>query len=329
MVRAPRLPERARPVVDVGAAMAAAAQAHRVTGLAAEIAFFALLSLFPTLVALAAALGSLEVLVGRDVAAEAETAVLDFLRRVLTDEADEVVDAARELFGGGHAGVLTMGAAGAVWAASRGFAAVIDALGVVYELEERRSWLRRRAIALVLVLGSVVTGAVLLAAVVLGPLLGRGQDVADAIGVGATFAAFWDWGRWPVMAAVMVAWAATVFHVAPDHRTPWRWDLPGAALAAALWVVASAGLRLYLALAGGANQVLGALGGTLVVVLWLYVLGLALLLGAELNAELAARARATGVTGRRPAPAAGVPASEDEDRAGRQPDPVDRPPGGR
>ncbi|HEX6425647.1 MAG TPA: YihY/virulence factor BrkB family protein [Acidimicrobiales bacterium] len=262
----------------------------RVSGLAAEVAFFALLSLFPTLLAVTAALGSIEAVAGRDVAARAEAEVIDFLRRVLTDEAADTVDAVEGLFRDSNPGIVTIGVVSALWAASRGFAAVVNALDVVYDLDDRRSYLVRRAVGLGLAVGTIAVTAVMLAMLVVGPLLGTGREIADDLGLGGAFATLWNWFRWPVAVSVMVAWAATVFHVGPNHRTPWRWDLPGAVLTAVAWALLSIGLRVYLSVAVGTDQVLGLLGGTLIVMLWFYLLAAGLLLGGELNAVLVARA---------------------------------------
>lgn len=270
----------------------------RVTGVAAEVAFFGVLSLFPTLLAMAAALGSLEAIVGDDLAERAQDAVIDALEQFLTQDAATTIGAVRELFAEGSPGALTTGVVLALWAASRGFAAVIKGLDVVYDLEERRGYLRTRATALGLALATVVVLAALLAMVIVGPLLGTGQAVADWVGAGGLFALLWDWARWPVIVVVLVAWAATVFHLAPNHHTPWRRDVPGAVVTTLLWALLSLGFRAYLALAPEANQVLGALGGALIVLLWLYLLALGLLVGGEVNAILYARhvRRGTGAT---------------------------------
>jgi membrane protein len=268
----------------------------RVSGLAAEIAFFGILSLFPVLLAVAAALGSLEAIAGSDVAERAQEVVVGFLRDTLTDDAAGTVDAVEDIFAGSSPGVLTVGVAVAVWSASRGFTALIRALDVVYDLDESRGYFAMRALALVLAVGSVVVAALMLAMLVLGPLLGTGADVADEVGLGGLFATWWDWARWPTAAIVLVAWSATVFHVAPNHHTPWRWDLPGALLSAVAWALSSLGLRAYLSFAAGGNDVFGVFGGALIVLLWLYLLGLGLLLGGELNAVLAQRHGATSTT---------------------------------
>lgn len=258
----------------------------RVPGVAAEVAFFGLLGLFPALLAIAAALGSLDGLIGQDLADQARDAVVDGLERFLTDEAGSTIAAVEELFADASPGVLTTGALVTLWAASRGFTAVVNGLDVVYDLEERRSFVRRRFVAVGLALGTVVVMAALVAMVIVGPLLGSGQELADRVGAGGLFATAWDWARWPAMLAALVAWTATIFHLAPNHRSPWRADLPGAVVTTALWLALSLGLRAYLSLAPGANQVLGTLGGALIVMLWLYLLAIGLLVGGEVNAIL-------------------------------------------
>lgn len=261
----------------------------RVGGVAAEIAFFGVLSLFPALLAMAAALGALDAIASHDVAARAEAEVVDFLRGVLTDDASGTVEAVERLFSDTSPGVATIGTAAAAWAASRGFVAVIKGLDLAYDIDERRSYVRLRVLALALALGTVATVTLMLGMLVVGPLLGTGHDVADLVGLGGAFATFWDVARWPAALAVVVAWSATVFHVGPNHQTPWRWDLPGAALTTVAWIALSLAFRLYLSTASGANQVLGTLGGALIVLLWLYLLAVGLLVGGELNGVLAQR----------------------------------------
>jgi membrane protein len=263
-------------------------QRDRITGLAAEVAFFAVLSLFPGLLALTAGLGSLEAVFGADAAQETERVVLDGLRSYLGEGSGPVreVDA---LFARPRPGLLTVGLVLALIGLSRGFDAVIKALDVAYGIEEGRPWYRRRLLALGMSLGTLVAAVVLLATLVLGPLLGGGQQVADVVGLGEAFATGWDLLRWPTALVVLMGWATVIYHLAPNHRTPWRWDLPGAVLAGGLWVLTSTGFQLYLRLAGDGNQVFGALGGALTLLFWLYLLSIGLLLGGELNSVLAGR----------------------------------------
>lgn len=266
-------------------------RADRVTGLAAEVAFFAMLAIFPALLATAAVLGSLDSVAGRELAAQAENAILAALDRIFTNEAQGVLDTVRGMFGEDRTGILTLGALGALFAAARGFVGVVRALDVAYDLPERRSWFQLLPTAVVLALGSVAVAAVMLAMLVLGPVLGGGREVAGAIGLGDAFAIFWDFLRAPVAFVALVLWAATVYHRGPDHDTAWRRQLPGALLAATSWLVVSLGFRLYLRVAAQGNQVFGVLGGAMTLLVWLYLLGIGLLLGGELNAILAARRR--------------------------------------
>lgn len=255
----------------------------RVPDLAAEVAFFAILSLFPAFLALASILGILGSIVGDSVATDVENTVLDFLGRILTDDASGTVEAVRSLFDQSSPGLLTFSLLAAIWTLSRGFASLVRALDVAYDLDEHRSWLRIRGTALTLSVGSIVAGAVMLAMLIVGPLFGSGSDIADEIGLGDAFVTFWDVVRLPLAVVVLMLWSATIFHIAPDHHTPWKWDVPGAVVTTALWLAFSFGLRLYLDLTGSGNQIVSVVGGILTVLLWFWLLSLAVLIGGEVN----------------------------------------------
>src|SRR5919106_2705267 len=119
----------------------------RITGLAAEVAFFGVLSIFPGLLIIATALGSLSRIAGSDVASGAERALVDFLNRILTDDAAGTINATRQLFSEQRGGLLTISIIVALLSASRGFAAVIRALDLAYEVSEERPWLVTRLLA--------------------------------------------------------------------------------------------------------------------------------------------------------------------------------------
>ena len=279
----PRLLPRA---TGLARRVAAACHEDRVDGLAAEFAFFGVLSTFPGLLVVAALLGSLERLVGHDLASRSEALVLRGMDQVLTSSAAGLRDAVRELFARPSRGIAVLATATALVGLSRAWAVVIRALDLAYQVEERRTWLRQRLLGLVLALSSVLLAVLGLGMIVVDPLLGAGAELAKRLGLGGLFAVAWNWLRWPLAFATLVAWAATVYHVAPGRRLRWRDALPGAAAAAVLWLVASGGFSLYLRVAAGANRVLGTLGGGLIGVLWLYLLALILLVGGELNGVL-------------------------------------------
>jgi membrane protein len=258
----------------------------RVNGLAAEVAFFAVLSAFPAMLVLVDALGSLEAFTGAEFAGNVQETILNFLREILTERGNATITAVENLFARDAGGVATFATVIALVSLSRAFAAVIRALDLAYDVEERRSWIRLRLIALGTAIVTVLLSAVMLAAFVVGPLLGSGERLADRIGLGGAVGYTWIWLRWPVSFALLVSWATTLYNLVPDRRGAWKKDLPGGVLASVGWLVASLGLSAYLRVAGSSNLIFGVLGGGLILLVWLYLLALALLLGAELNGVL-------------------------------------------
>ena len=266
----------------------------RVGGLAAEIAFFGLLGLFPAVIVFAAALGSLDVVIGADAAADTEAWLLD--RVVETFGRDNTLRATVEdLFDRSNAGLITAGVVITVYASSRGFTAVVGALDVTYGHEHRRNWFSTRVTGFVLTLFTLIVAALVAAMVVVGPLFGGGEEIADRLGAGTAFTTAWVWFRWPVVFVVVVCWAASLYHFAPRRRTPWRTDLPGAVVGTIWWLAVSLGFRVYLdAASSGMNAVFGLLGGALSLLIWLYLLAMGLLVGAEINSILNSRRHQLG-----------------------------------
>ena len=261
----------------------------RVGGLAAEIAFFALLGFFPAVVALAAALGSADAVIGKNTAANVEDWLVNQMVDVFGGD-NSLEQTTRELFDGVNGGALTIGALIALYAASRGFTAVVRALDVAYDHGHMRGWFSTRLVGLGLTLLSVLAAAAVLTMIVVGPLFGEGDEIAADLGLASVVGTLWDWLRWPVVFVVLVAWAATVYHVAPNHRSPWRSELPGALVAAVWWGLVSLGFSTYLAVASsGANAIFGLLGGAISLLFWLYLMAMGLLLGAEINSIRAVR----------------------------------------
>jgi membrane protein len=261
----------------------------RVGGLAAEIAFFALLGFFPAVVALAAALGSADSIIGENTAADVESWLVDQMVGVFGGD-NSLESTVQELFDGGNGGALTVGAVIALYAASRGFTAVVRALDVAYDHGHLRSWLSTRLVGLGLTFVSVLAAAVVLTMIVVGPALGEGSELASDLGLSSFVGTLWDWLRWPVVFVVLVTWAATVYHVAPNHTSPWRSELPGALVAAVWWSAVSLGFSTYLSVASsGANAIFGLLGGAISLLFWLYLMAMGLLVGAEINSLRALR----------------------------------------
>lgn len=273
--------------------------ADRVTGLAAEMAFFALLSFVPLVVAVGASLGWLELVVGRDALSRGRDAVISGLGTVFRpDTTDAVLRPLVEgLLAQQRGGVALSSVAVALWLASRVFTATIRALDLAYNVEEQRGLVVRRLLALLFALGAVLTVAITLLFIVLGPMLGAAGDLAERIGVGGLFGGAWALARWPVVLVVAAAFFAAVYRFGPNVRNTWRDCLPGAVLAVILWLLVSIGFRVYLATAGSpvgrfeageeAAALLGVIGALAAAMLWTYLTSVALLVGGELNSVLA------------------------------------------
>jgi membrane protein len=266
------------------------ADRDRMLGLAAETAFFAVLTLFPTLLVVAAVLGQLGNIVGDANALRVEQAVLNFLDQLLTDSASGAIDTVRALFRTGN-GALTFATLLALASVSTAFSTLINTVNIAYDVPETRGWWRRRWLGLLLGFGTVLTGAVAVTLLVIGPLFGRASDIVARLGIGREYEFLWSYARWPVAFGALVLWATTMDHLMPNRRTRWRYDLPGGLLTALLWLAASYGLNVYLDVVVTSSPVFGALGGGLILMTWFYLLCVALLAGAELNAILLARRR--------------------------------------
>lgn len=271
----------------------------RVGGLAAEMAFWALLSMLPMLVTIAALLGYAEKLVGDERLRAGQDAMVRGASVVFSpDLTREVI---RPFIGGllqeGRGGVALTGLVVALYLASRVFTATIRALDLAYRTEERRGLVTQRLIALGLAGGFVVVIVLGLLLVVVGPLLGGGQTLADRWGFGAAFQFTWFVLRWPFLITVMTLFLAAVYLWGPNVDNRLRDCLPGALLGVLTWILVSVSLRIYLAAGGGETVAVSsedqavalvarAIGTVVAALLWTFVTGLAILLGGELNAEL-------------------------------------------
>jgi membrane protein len=189
----------------------------------------------------------------------------------------------------GGAGLLAIvGIAGALWAASGYVAAFIRAANVVWDVEEGRPvWktlpLRIGVTAVLIVLLAVSA----LIVVFTGPLAERAGDV---IGVSDVVVTVWDVAKWPILILLVALMLAILYYAAPNVRQPgFRWITPGSILAVAVWIVASAAFALYVANFGSYNKTYGSLGAVIIFLVWLWLTNVAVLLGAELNAELERR----------------------------------------
>jgi membrane protein len=264
------------------------------TDWAAALTYYGVLSLFPAIIALVSILG---LVVPRTT-----------ITQVLTDTLSQLGPAsAVSTFKGpidqianskGTAGVLlVVGLLAALWSASGYTGAFMRAANAIYEREEGRGFLRLRPLQLAVTLVLILMAAlVVVALVVSGPLA---SAVGNAVGLGNTGLTVFNIAKWPAMLVVVMVMLAILYYVSPNAKQPrFRWISPGSIVAVVLWVLASALFALYVANFGSYNKTYGALGGVVVFLVWMWITNLAVLFGAELNAELErGRELAAGVPG--------------------------------
>jgi membrane protein len=251
------------------------------TDLAAALTYFAVLSLFPALLAVVSLLG---------VFGQGESTtqtVLDLVERIGQEDAvEQLRQPITQMTETGAAGfALVAGLVGALWSASGYIGAFGRAMNRIYEVDEGRPFWKLRPLNLVLTLVSVVLAAVvLLGLVVSGPF---SRELGETLGVGDTTVTIWNIAKWPLMLLVVVFLVAILYYATPNVRQPrFRWISVGAGLAIVVWVLASAAFGLYVANFGSYNKTYGSLAGVIILLLWLWLTNLALLFGAEVDAEL-------------------------------------------
>jgi len=251
------------------------------TDWAAALTYYAVLSLFPGIIVLTAILG----LLGPD---KIQT-VIDNVNQVVPGQGKDIlVGAIKELTGSRSlAGPLAIvGLLGALWTASGYVGAFMRASNAIYGMPEGRPIYKILPLRVALTVGIVV----LLAACALGVVAtgSVARRIGDLIGLGSTGVLVWEIAKWPVIAVLVSVAFALLYWVGPNVRQPgFKWLTPGGLLAVLLWVLASAGFALYVANFGSYNKTYGSLAGVIVFLVWLWISNLAILLGAELDAELA------------------------------------------
>ncbi len=253
-------------------------------GMSAQLAYYFFFSLFPALLFLIATASYFPIagLVGRMV-----DQMQGFVPR---DVIAIVTDQIREISNGPHGSLLTIGMLTAVWTSSTAMAALIDTVNRAYDIADHRPWWRVRLLAIALTAGASLFVLTSFTLVIVGPELAH--HVANWVHLGPAFEWAWVVLQWPVIFALVSLGIALIYHFAPDTDQGWAWLTPGALFATVVWILASLGCRFYVTRLDDFTETYGALGGVMVLLLWFYLSGLAVLLGAELNAEIAhARAR--------------------------------------
>ena len=252
---------------------------NRVTGLAAEAAFFALLSLPPLIFALVGSIGYVFENFSEARTIEIRAAVVDAASRVLTEDGvTKIIEPTlNDVFRGGRYDVISIGFVLALWSGSRALNVFVDTITIMYGLGGHRGLVRTRVLSFVLYVLGLVTGIVTIPLVLLGPSLVE-RLVPERFGfVNALY--------WPAVVVLSVCFLATLYHASVPVRTSWRYNIPGATLTLVFWVLGSGVLRWVLTTtAGESTSIYGPLSAPIAVLLWLYLLSIAVLIGAALNA---------------------------------------------
>jgi membrane protein len=249
-----------------------------VLGLAAQLAYYFFLALFPAILFLLALasffpLDNLTDDITRVLGPFVSAEVLGLIR-------DQMTRLAQQESGG----LLTFGVVAALWSSSAAIVSIVGALNRAYDIDEGRPWWKVRLIAIGLTIGTAIFVLVGLTLVLAGPILA--DYLARVTGWGAPFKWTWLIVQWPLVLALISMAIAIVFYYAPDADQDWVWVSPGAITATVLWVLASLAFKYYISNFTDYNASYGAVGGVIVLLLWFYVSGIAILIGAEINAEI-------------------------------------------
>ncbi|MBK1725172.1 YihY/virulence factor BrkB family protein [Thiocystis violacea] len=255
-----------------------ATSSDNISLVAAGVAFYGLLAVFPGIAALIALFG----LVADPGQVESQFSSLSaFLPsevyQLLSQQMREVASGSGQTLGAGLAGAILL----SVWSATRGTKSLITALNIVYDEREQRGFLRLNLTAFSVTFSLVILIAVVVALIVAVPV------VMGYVGLGALAQMLVNLVRWPVLAALALTMLAILYRYGPSRRLArWRWVSVGSLVAVVLWLAASGLFSLYVSQFGSYNATYGSIGAVIVLLMWLYLSALITLLGAELNSEI-------------------------------------------
>ena len=247
-------------------------------GLAAQLSYYFFLSLFPALLFLVALasffpLYSFTDELMRMIAPIAPAAVVDLLKDQLTS-----------LSNSDDTGLLSIGLLMALWSSSAAMVSVIDAMNRAYDIEDSRTWLKRRSVAIALTIGLALFILTSFGLIVAGPWLA--DFLGQQFGLAPAFTMAWKILQWPVVFLLASTGFGLVYYFAPDAEQEWVWITPGALTATILWFLTSLAFRYYVINFGNYEEAYGTLGAIILTLLWFYISGLAMVIGAELSAEI-------------------------------------------
>lgn len=256
-------------------------QEDEVFGRGAQLAYYFLLALFPLLFFLTSVIG---LLLGSGTGLR--HSLFNYLSSVLPGSAFTVVDRTMyEVSETSSGSKLTFGVLAALWAASNGMGAITQALNVAYDVEESRPWWKQRLVAVQL---TVLLSFLIVTALI---LLLYGSRIADWLaayfGFGTAFSLVWKIAQWPLVLLFMLLAFAFIYYAAPDLKEQkWTWLTPGSAMGVTIWLLVSFGFKVYLHFFNSYSATYGSLGAVIILMLWLYFAGSAILIGGEINSVI-------------------------------------------
>lgn len=252
-----------------------------VFGRSAQLAYSFLFAIFPALIFVASILG-----IFAGPGTELRNSLMTYLSTAMPGDASNLVQQTLgKALQASSGGTLVFGIIVALWSASSGMAALEDTLNAVYDVKDERPFWKSRGVALLLTIASSVLAIVALAIILFG------NDIANMIGgsIGLGGVATWTWKivQWPIAVFFLLVIFAIIYYYAPnvEHRH-WQWISPGATLGVLLWLAASFAFRVYLHYFNSYNSTYGTFGAVMILMLWFYITGVAILMGAEINAEI-------------------------------------------
>jgi len=250
---------------------------YRVTGLASEAAFFMLLSLPPLVLGLFGGVGFVGDWLGTNAVSHVTYAIREYAARFLTEDSitQVLLPTVDDVFRGGRFDLVSIGFLLALWSGSRALNVFVDTISIMYGQSGVRGIVRTRALSFSLYLIALVSGVLIIPLVLIGPAMLDGWLPERVRFLGLLY--------WPVVVAATVAALTTLFHIATPQRARWWRDVPGAVLALLIWVLASFVLRGLVGASLGGTSIYGPLSAPIVLLIWLYALAIAVLVGAGLN----------------------------------------------
>jgi membrane protein len=208
------------------------------------------------------------------------------MAQAMPESASQLVDKTlNEISNNSTATKAILSALGALWAATGGIDAISKTLNIAYELKETRSYIKRKVVSLGLTIGLAVLILVSLAILAFGGQLG--EFVAAKVGLGAAFTLAWKIIQWPIALGAMLLCFSIMYYFAPNMEDPqWYWISPGAVVGVCVWLLASGAFSMYLRFFNSYSKTYGSLGAVIILMLWFYLTGMAILIGGEFNSEV-------------------------------------------